>query len=244
MARFLEAAPSVRNVNVVTSSAFPALGAPASRAVALRRDHVVPMSVATTEAAVNVADHLGVALSRPLRVAVVGLGGRGTIYARCSRRTRRPRWCRSPSLVPRCAGSWVTSSDWRRRRSWRIGASWRPDRASPMRWCSPCRTASTSKRSKRSPPPATTSCARSRSPAPKRRARRWSGRPSGLGCSSACATCCATRRRPSGSSTCSPPGPSATSSRCTTSSRSGSTTSPTRSCAAPGVARTSPARCC
>ena len=42
-----------------------------------------PMSTSpTTEAAVNVADHLGVAMSRPLRVAVVGLGGRGTIYAR------------------------------------------------------------------------------------------------------------------------------------------------------------------
>src|SRR6476659_2238201 len=40
------------------------------------------MSVATTEAAVNVADHIGVAMSRPLRVAVVGLGGRGMIYAR------------------------------------------------------------------------------------------------------------------------------------------------------------------
>ena len=43
---------------------------------------LVPMSVATAAAAVNVADHLGVAMSRPLRVAVVGLGGRGTIYAR------------------------------------------------------------------------------------------------------------------------------------------------------------------
>jgi predicted dehydrogenase len=34
-----------------------------------------------TEAATNLADHLGRPLDRPLRLAVVGLGGRGSIYA-------------------------------------------------------------------------------------------------------------------------------------------------------------------
>ena len=37
------------------------------------------MTVAT--AATNLSDHVGTPLDRPLRVAVVGLGGRGSIYA-------------------------------------------------------------------------------------------------------------------------------------------------------------------